>query len=74
MKFRLLALFFKEFKETPHSPDLTNFLSNNPHFIKSALRVHDLKLKFWQKLDEAAFPEDYANEKLIEDKHRKDKK
>ena len=71
MRFRLLSMFFKEFKETPHNPELTNFLSNNQHFVKGAHKVHDLKLKFWQKLDEAAFPENYKNEKLIEDKKKK---
>ena len=56
-------------KQTPHNQDLTNFLSNNDHFVKGALKVHDLKNKFWQKLDEAAFPEDYELKK-IENKNK----
>ncbi len=71
MRFRLLGLFFKDLKETQHHPEITNFLSNNESFVKGALKVHDLKNKFWQKVDEAAFPENYVNEKLIEDKRKK---
>lgn len=71
MRFNLLKMFFKEIKDTPASPELTNFLSNNQHFVKGANKIHDLKAQFWQKLDEAAFPENYKNEKLIEDKKKK---
>lgn len=71
MRLRLLGMLFKEFKETPHNQDLTNFLAKNQSFVKGALKVHDLKTKFWQKLDEAAFPENYKNGKLIEENKKK---
>jgi len=70
----IVRLFFrglKEFKETTHHAELTNFLSGNKFFIKSALKVHDAKSKFWQKLDEAAFPENYQDGKLIEEQKKK---
>jgi hypothetical protein len=73
-KFRLFTQIFKEVKETPHSPELTEFLSNSEHFQKAALKVHDMKLKFWRELDKAAFPEEYKDEKFIEDKNAKGKK
>lgn len=72
MNSKFLGQIFKNFKgikETPHNQDLTNFLSNNESFVKGALKVHDLKNKFWQKLDEAAFPEDYELKK-IENKNK----
>ena len=62
MSLRFFSKFLKHFdtvKEVPHNQQLTSFLSSNPHFVKSCLKVHDMKTKFWQKLDEAAFPEDY---------------
>lgn len=70
MSWRFLTQAFKSFQDTAHSPELTSFLSSNKTFVKSALKVHDLKQKFWQKLDEAAFPENYTL-KEIENKSQK---
>lgn len=73
-KFRIFTQIFKDVKETPHHPELTNLLSNSEQFQKAALKVHDLKLKFWKELDKAAFPEQYTDDKAIEDKSRGKKK
>ena len=73
-KFKFFTQIFKEVKETPHNPHLTEMLSQSEQFQKAALKVHDMKLKFWKELDKAAFPDDYKDEKLIEDKNKKGKK
>ena len=74
MRLKFFTSFLKGFKETQHNEGLANFLSNNNSFVKGALKVHDLKSKFWQKLDEAAFPENYKNDKMIEESSKKKKK
>jgi len=70
MKFRLnlLSMIMREMKQTPEAPQMTEFLSSNQTFRNTALKIHNLRLKFWQKFDEAAFPENYKNEKMIDQK------
>jgi hypothetical protein len=70
-KFKIFTGLFKEFKETPANPHLTEFLSQNDGFKQAALKVHDLKLKFFNELDKAAFPENHKDDKFIEDKSKK---
>ncbi|EAS05425.1 hypothetical protein TTHERM_01078030 (macronuclear) [Tetrahymena thermophila SB210] len=65
-RFRFYFGLYKEIKETPEIPEVTKFLENNKIFQKAALSFHNLKLKAWQKLDEAAFPEEYENRKYID--------
>ena len=73
MSWRFLSQVLKKFQNTPHNQEITSFLSSNRLFVRSALKIHDLKQKFWQKLDEAAFPEDHNALKGIENKSLKDK-
>ena len=68
MRFILLAFLFKEIKETPENAQLTNILVNSKGFRNVSLKIHSLKQTFWQKLDEAAFPEDYKANKFIDKK------
>ena len=74
MKFRSFLGLFKEIKDTPHHPELTNFLSNNETFQKSCIKAFNLKQKFWKKLDEAAFPEDYKDAKYLEQNSQNESK
>ena len=66
--FNLFTLLLKEVKQTPEEPQITKFLVENSLFRNIALKFHNMKLKTWQKFDEAAFPENYKNEKRIEQK------
>ena len=70
MKFKvnLFTTILKEMKQAPEAPQMTDFLSSNHTFQNVALKIHNLRLKFWQKVDEAAFPENYKNDKMIEQK------
>lgn len=70
MKFKtnLISMFIKELKQTPEAPQITEFLSENQFFRSGALKLHNMKLKFWQKFDEAAFPENYKKDKMIDQK------
>lgn len=69
-RFRLITQMFKEIKETPANEQLVDALSKSEQFKKAAVTVHDLKAKAWRALDEAAFPENYTADKLIEDKSK----
>ena len=73
MKFKgnLFTTILREMKAAPEVPQMTDFLSSNHTFRNAVLKIHNLRLKFWQKLDEAAFPENYKNDKMIEDKKNK---
>ena len=68
MKLRFLRFFLQESKNVKEIPEVTNFLENNSKFRKFSNKVHFLKSKFWQKLDEEAFPENYKNDKFIDKK------
>lgn len=70
--FNIFSSVLKEAAHRPENQDLTNILSRSKGFQKFALKLHNTKLKFWQKLDEAAFPENYTNDKMIE-QHKKKK-
>lgn len=72
MKFKLslFSMIMKEVKQTPEAPGLTDFLSSNQTFRNAVLKFHNFKLKAWQKVDEAAFPENYKNGKMIDHKKR----
>ncbi len=67
-KYNLFATVFKEIKQTPEAPQVTDFLTGNKTFRNASLGIHNFRLKFWQKMDEAAFPENYKNDKLIDHK------
>lgn len=71
--FNIFSIMMKEAKSVKETPELTNFLSQSKSFQNAALKIHNLKLKFLQKMDEAAFPENYTQEKMIEH-HSKKKK
>ena len=72
--FNFFSLLAKEVKTVKETPEVTNFLSQNKAFKNAAIGFHNLKLKFWQKMDEAAFPENYTQDKLIENNNSKKKK
>lgn len=64
-RFKVFFGIFKEVKNTPHHPELTEYLSKNEHFQKACHKVHDFQYYLLRKLDEAAFPENYQDQKLI---------
>ena len=64
-------MIIREAKNSPEIPEVTNFLSESQGFKKFALGIHNFKLKFWKGLDKAAFPENYKNEKFLENKNKK---
>lgn len=62
-KFNKFLGLFKEIQQTPHHPELTDFLSKNKHFQKMCYGIHEFPSYLLRKLDEAAFPENYEQEK-----------
>ena len=70
-RFRLFFDLYKEAKNAPEIPEVTEFLEKSKFFSKFSLGFHNLRIKAWQKLDEAAFPEEYENKKYLE--HHKEK-
>ena len=68
-----MKMLFNDFKQAPEIPEVTNYLANNKKFEKLSIEIDNLKLKFWQKLDEAAFPEEYEDKKHLEEKNKNQK-
>ncbi len=68
MAHRFFAMLFREYKTSKEIPEVTKFLQENDKFKDLSLKVHNSKLKLWQLLDQAAFPEEYENKKYIENK------
>lgn len=50
---------FKIVKDAPEYDSLTHVLKNSQSFKKFVHKTEFMKMKFWQKIDEAAFPEEY---------------
>ena len=68
MSWRNLLGLFKIAKETPEIPEITEALKNSSTFRRIVKKVEFTKLKGIQLLDEAAFPENYTKDKLLEHK------
>jgi hypothetical protein len=53
---------------------LTEYLKNSKTFEKISHKIHEHQRTFWEKIDEAAFPEEHKEkQKLIKDEHLRDK-
>jgi len=65
-RFRLFFDLYKEAKNAPEIPEVTDFLEKSKFFSRFSLGFHNFRIKAWQKLDEAAFPEEYAEKKYLE--------
>lgn len=65
-RFKMFMDIYKEAKNAPEIPEVTRFFEKSNLFEKVVMKMHNLKLKIWLKLDEAAFPEEHQNKKYIE--------
>lgn len=46
-RLRFYLGLYKELKETPEIPEVTNYLENSKKFEKLALSINNIKLKAW---------------------------
>lgn len=74
MSWRNIINLVKIVKDTPEIPEVTEALKGSSIFQTFVKKVEFTKLKSIQLLDEAAFPENYKNEKLLEYKKREQSK
>ena len=61
----------KQFKQMKDIPEVTEFLKNNKNFQDASWKIHNMKSKFIEKLDEEAFGKDHkAKTKKIDGKKK----
>ena len=61
----------KQFKEMKDIPELTEYLKNNKDFKDASWKVHKMKSRFMEKLDEQAFGEEERKKmKRIDEKKK----
>lgn len=68
--FNLFSVICRDAKQIPENQHITDFLSQSQVFRKFSMGIHNLKLKFWRSIDQAAFPENYKNDKFIDHKKK----
>lgn len=70
--FNFLTSLFKQanrVKNVNDVPELTNFLKNNEIFKAAAWKIHDIKNKAVQKMDDVAFQDDPKNKPKSQNHH-----